>query len=164
MQEWSLIEKGDRSTYASAVEALRAQLDPGSKTLAAQDFRHTLQKDGESVADFVRRLERAFRLAYGRDRMTAETRDTLLYGQLQEGLRYVLMQGPAVSGAADYKALCLAAKNEERRLAELKKHQQYLQTSTCHPASSHLSKKPPSSKFPQQSTRQNTKPTQDRKL
>lgn len=36
--------------------------------------------------------------------MTEETRDTL---------RYVLIQDPAISGAADYKALCLAAKNEE---------------------------------------------------
>ena len=95
-----MIDESDRSTYASAIEALRGRLDPGSKTLAAQDFRHTLQKEGESVADFIRRLERVFRLAYGRDKMTTETRDTLLYGQLHAGLAYVLTQGSAVSGAS----------------------------------------------------------------
>ena len=50
----------------------------------------------------------------------------LLYGQLQEGLLYTLMESPSVSGAQNYKELCLAAKREERRLAELKKKQQYL--------------------------------------
>jgi len=50
----------------------------------------------------------------------------LLYGQLQEGLLYSLMESPAVLGAQHYKELCLAAKREERRLNELKKKQQYL--------------------------------------
>ena len=50
----------------------------------------------------------------------------LLYGQLQEGLTYTLMESPAVSGAQDYKGLCLVAKREERGLAELKRKQQYL--------------------------------------
>ena len=36
------------------------------------------------------------------------------------------MESPAVSGAQDYKRLCFAAKREERRLAELKRKQQYL--------------------------------------
>ena len=145
LQEWSLIDESDRGTYASAIEALRGRLDPGSKTLAAQDFRHTLQKEGESVADFIRRLERVFRLAYGRDKMTTETRDTLLYGQLHAGLAYVLMQGPAVSGASDYKTLCVAAKNEERRLAELKKRQQYLQAGASPPTSQSTSSQPTTS-------------------
>ena len=57
--------------------------------------------------------------------MLPETRDALLYSQLQEGLRDSLMEGPAVSGAADYQALCIAAKNEERRQVELKKRKQY---------------------------------------
>ena len=52
---------------------------------------------------------------------TEETRKTLLHGQLQEGLKYVLMKAPAVSGARDYMELCTAAKNEERRLSELNK-------------------------------------------
>ena len=50
----------------------------------------------------------------------------LLYGQLQEGLLYSLMESPAVSEAQNYKELGLAAKREERRLAELKKKQQCL--------------------------------------
>lgn len=48
-----------------------------------------------------------------------------VHSQLQEGLRYDLMREPAVSGAQTYKELCLAAKNEEKRLAELKKRQRY---------------------------------------
>ena len=50
----------------------------------------------------------------------------LLYGQLLEGLLYSVMESPAVSGAQNYNELCLAARREERRLAELKKKQQYL--------------------------------------
>lgn len=65
--------------------------------------------------------------------MSQETRDTLLHGQLQEGLKYELMRGPAVSGAQTYKELCLAAKNEEKRLAELKKRQKYLKPQTPAP-------------------------------
>ena len=40
------------------------------------------------------------------------------------------MESPAISGAQNYKGLCLAAKREERRLAELKRKQQYLNSET----------------------------------
>ena len=93
--------------------------------MAAQDFRHAAQDKDEKVGDFIHRLERLFRLAYGHDSISDETRCTLLYGQLQEGLRHKIMEAPAVSGATDYKSLCIAAKTEERRLAELKKRRQY---------------------------------------
>ena len=130
LQEWNLLdEETERATYDSAVGALRNRLDTGSKTLAAQDFRHIAQAETESVTDFIRRLERTFRVAYGQDRMSVETRETLLYGQLQEGLSYHLIKSPAVAGAQDYKQLCTAAKNEERRLSELKKRQQYYRVS-----------------------------------
>ena len=58
--------------------------------------------------------------------MLVETRNTLLYGQLQEGLKYELMKASAVSGTKDYQELCISARNEERRLAELVKRCQYL--------------------------------------
>ena len=54
--------------------------------------------------------------------MATDTRDTLLHGQLQERLRFELMRAPAVSGAQNYKELCIAARNEEKRLAELRNH------------------------------------------
>ena len=125
LQEWNLIHADQRTTFAQATEALRLRLDTASKTVAAQEFRHTAQREGEAVSDFIRRLERTFRSAYGRDGMSVETRDTLLYGQLQEGLRLKLMRGPAVSGAATYQELCIAARNEEKRFADLKKRQEY---------------------------------------
>lgn len=128
LQEWNLLDDADKGTYASAVEALRARLDPGNKTLAAQDFRHAIQGQGERVADYLRRLERTFRVAYGRDGLATPTRDALLHSQLHEGLRFEIMRSPAVSGAQSYKQLCTAAKNEERRLAELQKRQQYSRT------------------------------------
>ena len=93
--------------------------------MAAQDFRHTSQEEDEKVGDFIRRLEQHFKRAYGRDAILTETRSTLLYGELQEGLRYRIMEAPAVSSATDYRALCLAAKTEEKRLAELKKRRKY---------------------------------------
>ena len=43
---------------------------------------------------------------------------------IQEGLSDDI-KGPAVSGAESYKSLCIAAKNEEKRLAELVKRVQY---------------------------------------
>jgi len=126
-----------------AIEAMRARLDPGSKTLAAQEFRHTIQGSDESVSTYIRRLERTFRVAYGRDGLKAETRDALLHGQLHEGLRIDIMRGPAVSGARSYLDLCVAAKNEERRLAELRRKQQYLKAGV---QPSHSGKKLPEAK------------------
>ena len=126
LQEWNLLDDQSKATYSGAIEALRTHLNGGNKTLAAQDFRHISQGNDERVADFIRRLEQTFRVAYGRDHMSAETRDALMHGQLQEGLRYELMRSPAVSGAQTYKELCLASTNEEKRLAELKKRQQYM--------------------------------------
>ena len=124
-QEWSLLPETEKSEYKKGVRALRARLDPGSKALAAQDFRHAAQDENEKVGDFIRRIEKTFRRAYGHDTMLSETRDALLYAQLQEGLKYDLMKAPAVSGALNYQALCVAAKSEERRLAELQKSKYY---------------------------------------
>ena len=81
------------------------------------------------MSDYILRLEKTFRRAYGWDHMAEETRNALLYAQLQEGLKYVLMKAPAVSGAQAYQELCIAARNEERRLNELNKRQQYLRES-----------------------------------
>lgn len=50
LQEWGLLEEVEKEDWGQAVTALRARLDPGSKVLAAQDFRHTSLK----VSDFVR--------------------------------------------------------------------------------------------------------------
>lgn len=115
----------EKANYDSAVKALRARLDLGGKVVTAQDFRHLAQSERETVTEFIRRLERTFRIAYGRDGMSKETRDALLHSQLQESLRQEVMSGPAVSGAATYSEHCIAAKNEERRLAGLKKREQY---------------------------------------
>ena len=49
-----------RRAHQTAIQALRIQLDLGNRVLAAQDFRQAVQKDGKSVADYVRRLERYF--------------------------------------------------------------------------------------------------------
>ena len=120
LQEWKLLLPEDRKSYQAAVKALKERLDPGNQTLAALDFCHTSQKIGESVSDFIGRLESVFQTGFGREQLSNETREMLLYGQLQEGLLYSLMESPTVSGAQN-KELCLAAKREERRLAELKK-------------------------------------------
>ena len=84
---------------------------------------HTFQRDAESVGDFIRRLERTFQLAYGRDKISSDTRSTLLHSQLQEGLWYCILQTPTVSGAQTYSALYLAAKNEEKRQSQLQKRE-----------------------------------------
>ena len=121
LQEWGLLFALEKSSLEEAIAAMRNRLDPSSRAMATQDFRHATQHKGESVSDFIRRVEQLFKLAYGKDGMSEETRGTLLHGQLQEGLIYDIMKAPAVSGCRGYKELCLAARNEEKRLIELAK-------------------------------------------
>ena len=154
LQEWDLLSTSDRANFDKAVGALRDRLDPGGKVMAAQDFRHCSQSEGESVSDFIRRLERTFRLAYGRDGMMNETRDALLHGQLQEGLQHCLLEAPVMSGATTYAILCQAAKTEERRQAELKKQRQYQSDRT-----DRSSKKPPSQSASGKPLQQTSKPS-----
>ena len=120
-----MLSEEERATFDAAVRALRERLDPGGKAMAAQDFHHCSQSEDEPVSDFIQRLERTFRLAYGYDKMSTETRHALLHGQLLEGLRQRVMEAPAVSGATTYTMLGHATKKEERRQAELKKRKQY---------------------------------------
>jgi len=93
---------------------LKKDFDPGNQALAALDFRHTSQQPDECVSDFIGRLEDVFQTGFRRDRLSNGMREMLLYGQLQEGLLLTLMESPAVSGAQNYKELCIAAKREER--------------------------------------------------
>ena len=113
LQEWNLLGETERSKLEVAVGALRSRLEQGSKTMAAQEFQHCLQMDCEHVADYIRQLKKTFRVAYGREAITQETREALLYGQLHEGLLYRLMEAQAVSRATDYSSLCLATRSEE---------------------------------------------------
>ena len=115
LQEWKLLSSEDRATYASAIKALSLErLDPGIQTLAALDFRHASQKPTETVSDFVRCLEEIFQIGFGREKLSTETRDMLLYGLLQEGLLYTLIESPTVSGAQNHKELCLDDKGREK--------------------------------------------------
>jgi len=52
LQEWSLIGTESKKSYKVATASLRTRLDRGSRTLAAQDFRHTFQREDEPVPDF----------------------------------------------------------------------------------------------------------------
>ena len=118
LQEWT-----HRVTFADGVKSLRSRVDPENRVLAGQEFRHAVQESAESVAGYIRRLERLFQTAYSRDGLSTETRGALLYSQLQEGLRYGLIKSPE---ADSYSQLCIATKHEEKRLNELARHQQYL--------------------------------------
>ena len=125
LQEWNLLDSSDKATLASAVKSLKARLKPGNKLVAAQDFRHLAQAEGKPVSKFISRLETLFKVAYGKNNMGPYMHKVLLYGQLQEGLRYEKIKSPAVSGARSYKELCTTAYNEEKRLTGLKKRQNY---------------------------------------
>ena len=71
------------------------------------------------MSDFIVCLEKTFRLAYGHGPMSTETHNTLLYGQLHEDLAIRFMEAPSVSGTTNDACLCMAARNVERRQAEL---------------------------------------------
>ena len=135
---------------------MRLLLDCGSKALAAQDFRHSAQHEAEPAADFIRHLEHTFRIAYGQDHMSSETKDMLLYGQFQEGLHLQLMRAPAVSGAKNYQELIVASKNEEKHLADLKKRQEYARSNVQTP---HLTQKQKNPNEHQQSSRPKCPPS-----
>ena len=47
LQEWRLLGRTLQQDYETAISALGSRLDPGRKTMAAQDFRHSAQKSGE---------------------------------------------------------------------------------------------------------------------
>ena len=49
LQEWNLLDISDRREFSVAAKSLQDRLDPGSRTLAAQDFRHAAQQESESV-------------------------------------------------------------------------------------------------------------------
>ena len=131
-REWNLMEESDKRNLGRAKSILWKRLDPGSKLLAAQHFRHASQHREETVADYIRRLVRAFWQAYGAEGVSPETQAALLFGQMQEGRKFELMESPVVSGAVDYKQLYLAAHNEER-LIELEKRRRFLHSSAPTP-------------------------------
>ena len=58
------------------------------------------------------------------DRMSAKTKETMHFGQLQEGL-YGISKRACSLGALGYKELAAAAKTKECRLAEPRKRQGY---------------------------------------
>jgi len=64
-----------------------------------------MQRESEAVSDYIRRLERAFQVAYGHEKLTTETRNALLYNQPHGGLKLTLVESPAVSGSLKYKQL-----------------------------------------------------------
>ena len=73
----------------------------------------TMQGDSDTVADFVCHLEKAFRVAFESDGLSWETKEVMLYGQLQEGLCLGILRSLSVSGALHYKGPCMAAKYKE---------------------------------------------------
>ena len=99
------MDSANKATLDSAVKSLMARLDSGNKFVATQDFCHLSQLEGETVSKFISHLERLFKVTYGKDDMGKNTHEVLLYGQLQEGLRYEIIKSPAVSGASSYKEL-----------------------------------------------------------
>ena len=61
LQEWN--EEKNKCDNDSAIKAMHEKLDDESKVMAAQDFRHLVQSENESVPVFTHRLERSFRRA-----------------------------------------------------------------------------------------------------
>ena len=68
--------------------------------MEAQNFWHTVQEEQEKVGDFICRLEILFKFAYGHEGMSV-TKNTLLYEQLEEGLRHKIMESPAIFGTTE---------------------------------------------------------------
>ena len=102
LPEWTLLREAEKETLDDAVAALRGRLDPGSRALVIQDFRHAAQRENEAVADYMSRLEQLFRRVFRNEGMSDESRDTLLH-------RYEHIKAPAVSGSHTDHELCLGS-------------------------------------------------------
>jgi len=85
-QEWDLLAD-EKRTYSQAIQALKGKLEPTNKTLIAQHFRRIRQGDQESMAELILRMERTFRVAYGKESMSQEVRSAFLHVQLQDALK-----------------------------------------------------------------------------
>ena len=81
MQEWKLLLP-EKINYQAAIKALKEGLDPGNQTLAALDFCHLSQKINEFVSNFIGWLAKVFQTGFGREHLSKESREMLLYGQL----------------------------------------------------------------------------------
>ena len=126
-REWDLLKLSSKQSFDVAIKELGNKLNLDGKAIAAQGYCHLVQHNGESVVDFISQLERTSCKVYGHENMSMKTHNTLLYGQLHEGLRCNLLKSPAVSGAIGYTQLCVAARTEERRQNELSRRQHYQQ-------------------------------------
>ena len=49
----------------------------------------------------------------------------LLFGQMQKGLRYALIESLSVSGATNYQSLCMATKSVQKRQAVQMRQKRY---------------------------------------
>ena len=72
LQEWRLLSHSEQQDFTMAINTLGVRLDPGSKTMAAKDFWHSLQKSGENMPDFIRQLRRPSRLLMAKITSTAQ--------------------------------------------------------------------------------------------
>ena len=115
----------------SGVEPVRRVRTVHTQRRCTLPTRDTEQGDGCSgvqelfpdgcVADFIRRLEKTFRVAYGREAITPETRNALLYGQLLlcRRWKHQLFQEQLTT------PLCVWQPEARSRQAELSKWKQY---------------------------------------
>ena len=93
-------------------------LGQGSRVMAAQDFRHTLQEEGKSVSNYIWGLERAFRIAHGSDEPYSESRNIFLFTHA--------IKLEARSNAKPNCVRCLAESYiaADKRISELRTQQQ----------------------------------------
>lgn len=100
--KWGLLSSCEKESLEEATKAMHNFLDPCSRTLAAQDFRHASESDNEPSSDDLSGCS-----SWCRDGMSNETRGMLLHSQLQEGLHYEIMKAPDVSGSHGTKSCVL---------------------------------------------------------
>ena len=55
LAEWNLLTAEETRTVEEAAKSMRDRLDPCSKVMAGQDFRRTMQGDGECVSVDLKR-------------------------------------------------------------------------------------------------------------
>ena len=136
LQEWNLLTWEDCSTLKAAVETLHTKLDSGNQPLSALDFHHAVQKASKVVADYIWHLEHTFQISFGWDNdyyVYGNTKCTVIWPATEWSCIWV-EQSPCNVWSRNYEELCIAAKNEEKKMAELKKQQQFERSRQIVPA------------------------------
>jgi len=109
--EFKLFLSKEKIIMLCTIKGIKERKKQNNFTL---NFHSISEKPDEQAVELIRQT-------FSGKKINKETRDMLLYGQLQDGLLYIAIKSSTVSGAQYCKVLCTAAEREENNTSKAKK-------------------------------------------